>query len=889
MNQSIRLASLALALLVPSPGLLASVPSRPFQEASEEAPAEDFSKIGTDAWMAEVRLKLKVDGGSMKSHLQSELRRLLHWMKERKGEPAPTDWVTAVLRLETRLSSLGAPKTEEAPAEVQVNGKSIRRTVESALTRKDHSLIKQMGPSIVHVLEAILLEMKHPAEEGQYAIAPLEELVELDPASGMTTARVLLTRPEKGWPTIVANACGGDWLRGMKSPQELVQSDAYAVMVQLQSSAELSSYQRALLLNPFLTAGVRNEEVTMAARAVSGELMGIKKFGTDATRWLQDKWLRDQDPQLRFRMATWLVGNQPGMDQLEQMMEDTSASVRSLVPGALYRQYFESGRVTPSASVLWTQLLNDSEPQVRQAFYSAISESFRGNRVEILSAELMQDLARILDSPSERDLAGGLPKQLCRGMGHQSKGDQYPTLLAAILQSSLPEVEPDFLGALDPIRRNPHQLAELIDRIDWSRDWGNRFARLEGASRQVLHELPMAERLMWLARWIQRPAMPAQFIQDLMKDKDSRDSIALEVLPASDAVSVLVHERVRAGGWVRGMLHGTNWSWAQTELETALRGAESTPYQMLLARMALASIPSAFEATLPALVADLVAPKVDRMEASEKEIGVLLRELKPEESEARRRLFLALLAEPAVPSGILHQFYDLGLDSTNVSDEAMATILDGLNERLAKAGSQPEPLFIGVAGDSLGRMLQNPDLFREGLVREWTRNAYQYSAGARAAQAADRGDMIPAMRNHLIRAIEDKPSNANYYLEQVFSVEDQATLQAMVGLAYSTTSAYVRDGILARIRTRAEMMELEAQLNPSAEGPTREDALAELVVMMEDPSEVVRVEAIRSIATMGAVEYIPRLIAFLTSDSDAEKQAARVALDTLHRQAASKN
>ncbi len=892
MNHSSRLASLALVLLVPSPGLLASVASRPAQEASSKAPAEDFSKIGTEAWLAEVRLQLQVDGvGTMKSYLQSELRRLIHFAKDRKGEPMQADWIQAVSRLETSLSREEMSKQREVNADFEVDGTSIRFTVESALTRRDRILLAQMGPSIVHVLEAILLEMEHPAQNGQYAVPPLEVLVDLDPASGMAIARVLVARPEKGWPTIVANACGGDWLRGMTSPQELVESDAYAVMIQLQGAAELSSQQRAEVLSPFLTAGVRNAEVTQAARANHDGLLSFNRFDSAATRWLQDEWLRDSDPQLRLRMAGWLVKNGAAMDQLEQMVQDANPSVRSLVPAALLGMYANSGKVTPSGSALWSRLLVDAEPRVRAAAYASISKSYRDLFKEILNDEQLKDLVSALDSPAERDLAGGLPKILGTGIQQWRRDDQHADLLAALFQSSLPDVEPNLAKLLESAMSSSIIVAGLIDRVDWTRDWGKQGESLERHSREGLFRVGEQERLRWLARWTGRSDVPSHFLEDLMRTNDTGEPIALEVLPAADAVGVLLHDRTRAGGWLRRMLLGTDWSWAQTELEAVLGEATNTPFQALLARMALASIPAVSESSRSALVADVVALKLDGMGDRGKEIGVLLARLLLEESDARRGLFIDLLAEPAepaVPTATLHQFYDLGLDRTDVSDETMTAILDGLSERLGAVGSHPETLFVGVASDALVRMSTNPNLFREDLVREWTRSANRFSAGVRVAQAADREDMIPQMRSHLIRALTENPSSSRNWLEQVFAVKDQETLEAMVSLAYSTTSPGLRDGILARIRTRAEMMEIEAQLRPSSKGPTREDALAELVSMLENPSEVVRVEAIRSIATLGAVEYIPLLIAFLTSDSDAEKQAARIALDTLHGQAVRK-
>jgi HEAT repeats len=68
-----------------------------------------------------------------------------------------------------------------------------------------------------------------------------------------------------------------------------------------------------------------------------------------------------------------------------------------------------------------------------------------------------------------------------------------------------------------------------------------------------------------------------------------------------------------------------------------------------------------------------------------------------------------------------------------------------------------------------------------------------------------------------------------------------------------------------------------------ASGHSREQALAELLVMLDDPTEAVRVQAVRALGTLDAVTSIPRLIRLLKDPSRAVSSAAEKTLEYLNR------
>ena len=85
---------------------------------------------------------------------------------------------------------------------------------------------------------------------------------------------------------------------------------------------------------------------------------------------------------------------------------------------------------------------------------------------------------------------------------------------------------------------------------------------------------------------------------------------------------------------------------------------------------------------------------------------------------------------------------------------------------------------------------------------------------------------------------------------------------------------------LESIRTFQDAQERWAQRRVKAKD--REDVVAELVKMLDDPDIVIQVEAIRSLGTFKAAEQMPRLIRLLKHERLEIREAARQALDVLH-------
>ena len=79
---------------------------------------------------------------------------------------------------------------------------------------------------------------------------------------------------------------------------------------------------------------------------------------------------------------------------------------------------------------------------------------------------------------------------------------------------------------------------------------------------------------------------------------------------------------------------------------------------------------------------------------------------------------------------------------------------------------------------------------------------------------------------------------------------------------------------------------LHAWETRSVRRATRDDTVTEVVGLLDDERAAVRVEAVRALATLGAVDQLPRLIRMLGDEDEAVVAAVRAALDRLNAQQA---
>ena len=99
----------------------------------------------------------------------------------------------------------------------------------------------------------------------------------------------------------------------------------------------------------------------------------------------------------------------------------------------------------------------------------------------------------------------------------------------------------------------------------------------------------------------------------------------------------------------------------------------------------------------------------------------------------------------------------------------------------------------------------------------------------------------------------------------------------------SALATYVEE----RITNKLRLTEAVARWSTlAAGGETVEGTRAKVIAMLDSKDGETRVQAIYALGTLGAIEAIPRLLGFVSSDNAAEKTAALEAPEALRKSAA---
>ena len=184
-------------------------------------------------------------------------------------------------------------------------------------------------------------------------------------------------------------------------------------------------------------------------------------------------------------------------------------------------------------------------------------------------------------------------------------------------------------------------------------------------------------------------------------------------------------------------------------------------------------------------------------------------------------------------------------------------------------------------------MTAQPELYQPALVRTWAKDWDSLPAAVRAVQAAGReGDIYP-IREYVYKSLMRYPYEST--MDALLAIPGSESSWMLLEFASTTEDGSLRALALDRLKARRELAEIERSLNSPLGGQaTRESAIREVLGLLEDPNILVRIEAIRGLATLGAVEHLPRLIRMVGSENADESAAAKEALASLNRQAVEK-
>lgn len=228
----------------------------------------------------------------------------------------------------------------------------------------------------------------------------------------------------------------------------------------------------------------------------------------------------------------------------------------------------------------------------------------------------------------------------------------------------------------------------------------------------------------------------------------------------------------------------------------------------------------------------------------------------------------------------------LGLDLRGgvPADDELQRLAMGVASNMA---SRPERwTFLRRSADVLvGVMAERPDLAEPAVLRAILRLGIPNPATVKfAVESQD-----PALRSVAVDALfvqlADMPDAR--IAEQILRFEDDETVVRLIGAATASGNSELIGWVDMRLKQLTRLR--QAQREWSSQGgdtPTRASALAGTLALLDHEREAVRVEAIRGLGTLGAVEALPRLIELVASDSPAEAEAARATLALLRERAA---
>ena len=783
-----------------------------------------------------------------------------------------------------------------------------------ALTRGDEAVLVRLGASVADVYEALARSMRHPTALIATSRGPLYWLIEAAPGRGATVALELSRRAGSGWQAAVAAELTatrvGALGRGTLAAWQALHAaaDCAALVEALATSKELGPETRQKLGSGLFYAPLQGPaaEALVAEGTVALEREGRSR--NDDVVAAAPHWLGAEDVRLR-RFAAQAVCTAPNdVALLERLAADPDSGVRAAVARVLDGSALALTPATPTATAVWRRLLNDSDAEVRVAAYRALarhgtnpvrqgSNTYRTSPIPF--AELTQLVQRFAD-PSERDVA--LAALSGQGSGEfsylfmctEATPAERAAAFSVLARSPLPMLSERALSATGQL--DGPGMAEFLRAYDWSQGVGQKY---HSALTRGIGALDPKERGQLLCELLLRPGFPHELERSVACGDDIQKLRGvLAAVPAERLAPALVRLIER---------------WERNDLTTALSGVAwaelQRPLEVALGALAQGTAPSLKQATLVAVAAQAAsggqpcaaaAGWIDRLAAADPASARAELELASSflyrAPEASLALLQAALDHPALQTGPLAGFSAPDRPHGGYPLPLAAAVLDRMEARCQAGGAAGD--FLYAAREFARTMAAAPGLYRPALARVW--RGEERSTLAAAALAAGDLEVVELVRSEALqraRALDNSSQEwqVSLALEAVLAVPGEASERALAELAASTGSTKVRDAIVGRLERVVAARELAARLRRTSTLDDERRAAAERLVALLDaagPADpgvdaaAVRIEAIRGLATLGAVEHLPRLVELAGSGTPAERSAAKEALDVLFRAAA---
>ncbi len=906
---SIQLTSLALALALVSP-------------AQERRSPVNLDEAG----FAQVALLARVDGvDAALRELRAAIAAKRQALNGAAGSPEALAALEQALVLEARLlaSSGRIAEARAALAAAEPSSPSPERTaltaelarlgsdgtppddvalgvVSDALYGGNAAVLRRLGASATDAFETLARRSPHPTALIATARGPLSWLVEVAPERGVALALELAQRSGVGWKGAVAAELHGSLF---KEPSDLHSTADFLQLIDLLAgSSELTADARASLGASLFRIPLRGEqrEALVAAGLTQLEHQLRDTKYVEAAR----HWLDSSNVQLRRAAAKSVVLGTLDLALCERLAADEDAKVRFAIAGALHQSIPAALPPSEESAAVWRRLLNDPDAEVRAAAYGALSRQgslplsagVNGARPSPIPIAELTQIIRRFETPPERDIAIAL-------LSRQGSGD-LPILFAssrataeerveaymALSESPVPVLAQFAFRALDSLQDDA-DVAAFLRAHDWRRSSAAKsFAPVMARLRLVSSR----ERIELFADLVSRPGFPRELDNEVLgkgRGIDLRGEYA-KLDPARLAPLLLVLlERWGQQQASAELFYNVRWSELAGPIAKELSGMQPSLNQATLGAAAeLAGQGAGALSRRARFVDQLVAAAAADPSAAQSALD-LASSVLYDDSEASLALLGEALGRATLPTEVFSKYSAPRSGDSGYEPTLAARVLDLMEARTASPAVEDT---FGYAAREFTRAMQTtPALYRPKLARIWRKDAGLRAGLARSAAAAGDTEFVDQLREEALTQVRSLRSGAQDWeieraLEAVLAVPGEASERALAELAATGVSGAVRDAIVTRLERVIAARELSARLERAASLTNqRSSAAARLVALLDAPnSEAVRVAAIRGLATLGAVEHLPRLVELVGSGTPAERTAAQEALDVLFRAAA---
>ncbi len=141
---------------------------------------------------------------------------------------------------------------------------------------------------------------------------------------------------------------------------------------------------------------------------------------------------------------------------------------------------------------------------------------------------------------------------------------------------------------------------------------------------------------------------------------------------------------------------------------------------------------------------------------------------------------------------------------------------------------------------------------------------------------------FPALEQLFLLGSEFSAGRSHELSSVLMDVGTPSALDLLMKGAASAPSQRTRESCLSAARTLQNHLDELERFRSGADAPSTDSAAAELLALLGDDDPLIRAEAARGLATLGAVEHIARLVRMMRDEDANVRQAVREALDKLH-------